>query len=79
VPWGADGAGELPTLEPGGIERFLEEAAGFVEQVFESLRGEHGVDLARHGRLHLFEVEIGQRLLEGLHEVGECEVGRARG
>src|SRR5580700_3159256 len=59
----ADGSSELSDFERAASKFAIENRARFVEKIFESLRGEHRIHVARDGR---FEVVIGK--LVGDHE-----------
>lgn len=54
----ADRAGELNDFEDAAREFPAENRARLIEQIFETLRGEHGIDIARDGRPHIFEIVI---------------------
>src|SRR5579863_6208175 len=57
----ADRAGGLRDFEVMAREFAFEERAGFVEQVFESLGRQYGIDVARYWSVDLQEVEILER------------------
>jgi len=57
----ADCPGELRDFERAAGEFVIEKRANLVEEVFEALGGEHGINVAGDGGLHLVEIVIGQR------------------
>ena len=57
----ADRAGQLGDFKIGGGQLAIEDRARLVEQVFEALRGEHGVHVARDGSFDFFEIVVRQR------------------